>query len=79
MDRIIKAADGTDVYVTIDGDMVDAIAHARYGRHGANTEAIYEANPGLAARGAVLPAGVAIRLPIIAQQETPVAIRRLWD
>jgi phage tail protein X len=79
MDRIVKAADGMDVYVTIDGDMVDAIAFARYGRHGSNTEAIYEANPGLAARGAVLPAGVAVRLPAIPQQETPAPIRRLWD
>ncbi|MBC6416877.1 MAG: tail protein X [Rhodospirillales bacterium] len=50
------------VYRTRDGDMVDALAKAHYGREDM-TAAVYRANPGLAAKGAVLPAGILIRLP----------------
>lgn len=79
MDRVITGSDGSAVYVTADGDMVDHVAYRYYGRHGANTEAVLEANPGLAARGPVLPAGVAIKLPRIIQSAAPKEFRRLWD
>jgi len=52
------------LYVTKQGDMVDAIASRAYGsEHRGTTEAILNANPGLADRGPVLPANVTITLP----------------
>ena len=77
--RIVTGTDGIPVYVTVDGDMVDLIAFEYYGRHAQNTEEILNANPGLAAYGPVLPAGRAIKLPRINQQNTPVAFKKLWD
>ncbi|TAA54646.1 tail protein X [Shinella sp. JR1-6] len=78
-DRIVKLDDGTDALVTADGDMIDAVAHYYYGSHERNTERIYEANPGLASWGEILPAGLVVLLPprIIA----PVirATRKLWE
>ncbi len=63
-------------YRTIDGDMVDAICKAQYGREDM-TVAVYEANPGLAACGPVLPRGIVIALPD--RPETPVRNPvRLW-
>ena len=50
-------------YSTKDGDMVDLICFRQTGRTAGVTEAVLAANPGLAARGPVLPAGVAIVLP----------------
>ncbi|UUS15867.1 tail protein X [Stenotrophomonas sp. CD2] len=45
-------------YNTRDGDVVDRIAYAHYGEQSpAILRAVFDANPGLAARGAVLPAG----------------------
>ena len=59
------------VVVTIDGDYVDAICWRWYGTTaGRIVEQVYEANPGLAARGLRLPAGVPIELPVI---EAPAA------
>jgi phage tail protein X len=52
-------------YRTSDGDMVDRICWKHYGRTAGTVEAVLEANPGLAARGPVLPAGVIINLPDI--------------
>lgn len=64
------------IYRTIDGDMVDAICKQHYGREDL-TPMVYDANPGLAARGPVLPKGVTIYLPD--QPETPVHKPiRLW-
>ncbi|THK38640.1 phage tail protein [Ensifer sp. MPMI2T] len=79
MNRYLTATDGSTVYVTIDGDMVDDIASSYYGHHLGKTELIYENNPGLAERGPKLPAGVVIKLPQITTQQTPKAFRRLWD
>ena len=61
---------------TTEGDMVDEICKAHYGSE-AMTEAVYEANPGLAARGPILPKGVEITLP----EQAPAPVRkpvRLW-
>lgn len=67
-------------YNTRDGDVVDRIAHAHYGEQSpAILRAVLDANPGLAARGAVLPAGVAITLPEV---QRPASERKgvaLWD
>lgn len=52
------------LYVTKQGDMIDAIAYRAYGsEHGGTTEAILKANPGLCERAPVLPANVEIVLP----------------
>ncbi len=66
------------IYVTRDGDVVDEICKAQYGRTDVVTEAVLAANPGLADYGPYLPAGVSITLPVlkVAQQTQP---DRLWD
>lgn len=61
---------------TSDGDMVDAISRAHYGTE-AHTAAIYDANPGLAARGPILPAGLLIVLPSVPRDPVEQPIR-LW-
>ncbi|MEE7478404.1 tail protein X [Methylobacterium hispanicum] len=71
--KVERLPDGSARYTTIDGDMVDQICWLHYGREWETTEAVYVANAGLAARGPVLPAGVVIRLPLIA---APTASRR---
>lgn len=63
-------------YRTNDGDMIDALCKAHYGREDM-TVAVYEANPGLAARGPILPMGVVITLPDAAPPEVRKPIR-LW-
>lgn len=63
-------------YRTIDGDMVDAICKAHYGDESMMV-AVYQANPGLAAKGPVLPMGLVIELP----EQNPTGTRtpiRLW-
>ncbi len=69
---------GQSIYVTADGDMVDAIAFAFYGTHEKTAEAVLDANRGLAAYGPVLPAGVTIILPAAPPAEPKQTIE-LWD
>ena len=78
-ERISSGPDGVPVYTAIDGDVVDAIAHAYYGRHGKNTEAVYLANPRLCLLGPQLPAGTKVRLPAIQQRDDVKPFRALWD
>lgn len=63
-------------YRTTDGDMVDAICTAHYGTE-TMTTVVYEANPGLAALGLILPMGVLIELPETSTQNVSQPIR-LW-
>ena len=67
-------------YTTKQGDTVDYICWKHYGsERGGTTEAVLESNMGLAARGAVFPAGIRIKLPAIT---LPVATEKaieLWD
>lgn len=61
------------------GDMVDLLCWRHLGRTDGVTEATLALNPGLAARGPVLPAGITITLP-----DPPSALRvretvKLWD
>jgi phage tail protein X len=65
-------------YVTKTDDMVDAICYKQYGSTGAYVEAVLAANPGLAAQGPFLPAGITIELPEFAQQPTVETVK-LWD
>lgn len=64
------------IYRTKDGDMIDEICKGHYGREDM-TVAVYEANPGLAARGAVLPKGIDIILPD-PEPQAPRQPIRLW-
>lgn len=68
-------------YTTVDGDVLDLICWRYYGRTSGALEAVLGANRGLAARGAVYPAGVVIELPALAPGPTPPPDGRvrLWD
>jgi len=65
-------------YRTRDGDMLDAICWKHYGREAAIT-AVLEANPHLAERGPVLPAGLVITLPDLPPAPETAGTVRLWD
>lgn len=64
-------------YRTRDGDVLDLICHNYYGDAPHSVEFVYDANPGLAELGPVLPSGVVIDLPEAAPAE-PTTIR-LWN
>ena len=62
----------------VQGDTVDLICHRRYGRTAGATEAVLEANPGLADLGPVLPIGTMITLPDVAPPAQQATVS-LWD
>jgi phage tail protein X len=67
-------------YKTSDGDVVDYIAWQHYGVESpAVLRAVYDANPGLADYGPVLPHGLTIVLPDISQPSTISAGVSLWN
>lgn len=60
-------------------DTVDALCWRHYGRTAGVTEAVLEANPGLADHGPTLPQGLLVQMPeaqAAAQQRRMV---NLWD
>lgn len=63
---------------TRQGDTVDAVCQRVYGRTAGVTEAVLEANPGLADLGPVLPHGTVIDLPDITPQPAVQRVQ-LWD
>ena len=65
-------------YITTQGDTVDLIAFNRFGGSSGPTESILDANPGLAARGPVLPAGLTIRIPVPVKKDRAQSTR-LWS
>lgn len=66
-------------YLTKDGDTADYIAWKHYGTQaGQVVEQLVDANPGLADRGPVLPAGILLTLPDV-QPATSAQVVRLWD
>ncbi|MDE0625475.1 MAG: tail protein X [Bryobacterales bacterium] len=67
------------VWITTDGDMLDAVCEAHYGPRPGAAEAVLRANPGLAERGPVLPAGIRIELPDLADRPASSGAVRLWD
>jgi phage tail protein X len=68
-----------DTYTTREGDTADYIAWKYYGTQGGQvTEQLLDANPGLAERGPLLPAGLVITLPAI-DTTTKVQGVKLWD
>lgn len=48
---------------TCDGDVLDTLCYRVYGSLQGTVEAVYEANPGLAAQPQPFPAGVEIVMP----------------
>ncbi len=66
-------------WITTDGDMLDAVCRLHYGPRPGAVEAVLAANPGLADRGPVLPAGVRIELPELAETPASSGAVRLWD
>ncbi len=60
------------------GETLDAICQRIYGRTAGVTEAVMEANPGLADLGAVLPHGTEIEMPDTPPQPTVQRVQ-LWD
>ncbi|BBF92344.1 tail protein X [Blastochloris tepida] len=66
-------------YITVDGDMVDRIAWQQLGTSETTTEALLEANPGLEARGPVLPAGLVLTIPDGAAPPVGRTALKLWD
>lgn len=63
---------------TIQGETVDALCWRHYGRTLGMTEAVLNANPGLAALGLVLPQGMLVVMPSLPQAQ-PKPITQLWD
>lgn len=61
------------------GQTVDMICHAFYGTTHSVTEAVYAANPGLAALGPLLPPGTAVDLPSLPRPSRTVALVQLWS
>ena len=66
-------------WVTAEGDMLDAICRLHYGPRPGAAEVVLEANPGLADRGPVLPAGVRIELPELPEEPPDSGTVRLWE
>jgi len=67
-------------YHTSDGDVVDSIAAQHYGVESpAVLRAVYDANPGLADIGPVLPRGVTIVLPDVDEPSTTTTGISLWS
>lgn len=62
----------------LQGDTVDAICWRVYGRTAGLTEAVLEANPGLADLGPVIPQSHLVTLPAQAPQPQRQTVN-LWD
>lgn len=67
------------VYQTRKNDVLDRICFKHYGHTKGTVEAVLEANPGLADKGAVLPSGILITLPMLPEAESKKPSIRLWD
>ena len=63
---------------TLQGESVDAICWRHYGRSLGMTEAVLQANPGLAALGLILPQGLLVTMPELPASQ-PKPIVQLWD
>ncbi len=66
-------------YITREGDTADYITWKYYGYQDKQTvEQVLAANPGLADRGPILPAGITVELPTLATTTTTTGVK-LWD
>ncbi|AGA74242.1 phage tail protein [Pseudomonas plecoglossicida] len=64
---------------TQQNDTVDALCWRHYGRTAGVVEAVLDANPGLADRGAVLQSGVLVNLPEIQTSAPERQMVNLWE
>lgn len=62
----------------LQGDSVDSLCYRHLGTSDA-VEATLEANPGLAALGAILPMGTVVALPDAVQSAPTKTLIQLWD
>lgn len=60
-------------------DTVDALCWRHYGRTAGVTEAVLEANPGLADYGPVLPQGLVVNMPEAQASAPQRQMVNLWD
>ena len=63
----------TQTIITVQDQVLDAIAKRIYGNEHGTTEAILNANPGLAALGPVLPQAYELTLPALPPAAPPAA------
>lgn len=68
-----------NIYTTVDGDVLDKICQQFYGKTAGITEQVLQCNPHLADQGAVYPAGIAIKLPIVNDSVVEKQTVQLWD
>ncbi len=68
----------TRTVTTKDGDVIDQLAFAAYGFTDGATEAVFDANPGLAELPPVLSRGLVVVLPDVAPVPAAPVIN-LWD
>ncbi|KXJ54449.1 MAG: phage tail protein [Neptuniibacter sp. Phe_28] len=61
------------------GDTIDLICHNYYGTTYRTVEAVYDANPGLADIGPVLPNGQLINLPALTTTQPVEQTVSLWS
>lgn len=64
---------------THQNDTVDALCWRHYGRTAGVTEAVLEANPGLADHGPVLPQGLSVQMPETQTAAPQRQMVNLWD
>ena len=67
------------IVIAQQGDTVDSLCHRHLGRTSGIVEATLEANPGLAALGAVLPMGTAVELPDSVATAPSIDRVQLWS
>jgi phage tail protein X len=60
-------------------DTVDALCWRHYGRTAGVTEAVLEANPGLADHGPILPQGLVVNMPEAQASAPQRQMVQLWD
>ena len=64
---------------TNQNDTVDALCWRFYGRTSGVTEAVLEANPGLADHGPILPQGLVVNMPEAQASAPQRQMVQLWD
>ncbi|UUN90378.1 tail protein X [Pseudomonas extremorientalis] len=64
---------------TIQNDTLDALCWRFYGRTAGVTEAVLEANPGLADHGPILPQGLVVNMPEAQTTAPQRQMVQLWN
>ncbi|VVO03142.1 hypothetical protein PS834_02828 [Pseudomonas fluorescens] len=64
---------------TNQNDTVDVLCWRFYGRTAGVTEAVLEANPGLADHGPILPQGLVVNMPEAQASAPQRQMAQLWD